>query len=270
MRPIGLVVVGCGAIGSAVLDRLRSDPAVRIVGVVARSSGHPASVAVLQRLGIEAPVVASLDELDGKPDLCLECAGHSALANHVVPALRAGIACIVASVGALAADGMAEALEAAALAGNTRVELVAGAIGAIDALAAAREGGLDEVVYTGIKPAASWAGVAGADDIDLTSLREPTIIFEGSARDAARRYPKNANVAATVALAGVGLDRTRARLVADPQATSNIHQLRVQGAFGRFDFTIEGRPLPDNPKSSALTAWSAVRAVRNHVRPIAI
>ena len=270
MSPLRLVLVGCGAIGAAVLERLRQAPAVRIAGVVARHPAHPATVRKLREAGLDAPVVGAIGELHARPDLVLECAGHSALADHVVPALRDGIPCIVASVGALATGNMADELEAAACQGGVRVEIIAGAIGAIDALAAAREGGLDEVVYTGRKPATSWAGTAAERTFDLSALGEPTVIFEGSAREAASLYPKNANVAATVALAGIGLDRTHARLVADPQATANIHQLHARGAFGRFDFAIEGRPLPGNPKSSALTAWSAVRAVCNHARAVAI
>ena len=265
MKPLALALVGCGAIGGAVLDRLRTEPRLRIVGVVARSAGHPASAATLARLGIAAPVVAALADLPERAELLLECAGHLALAEHVVPALRAGVPCIAVSVGALAADGMAAALESAAQAGSARLELIAGAIGAIDALAAAREGGLDEVVYTGSKPATSWAGTVAEQGLDLANLSQPTVIFEGSARDAARAYPKNANVAATVALAGLGLDDTRAQLVADPHATANVHRVQARGAFGRFDFTIEGRPLPDNPKTSALTAWSATHA-RSWVR----
>lgn len=194
VKPLDLVVIGCGAIGSAVLERLRAVPAVRLVGIVARAPGHPAAVSALRRLGLDLPVVGAIEALDVRPGLCLECAGHAALADHVVRALRGGIPCIATSVGALAADAMAERLEAAAGAGGVRLELIAGAIGAIDALAAAREGGLDEVVYCGRKPPASWAGTA---------------------------------------------------------------------AEGR-------RPLPGNPKSSALTAWSAVRAVLNHARGIAI
>jgi aspartate dehydrogenase len=270
MKPPGLVLVGCGAIGGAVLERLQSLQAVQVVGVVARVAGHASSVETLRRLGFEVPVVGAIDELGGRPDLCLECAGHSALAAHVVPALRDGIPCIVTSVGALAADAVAEQLEAAAAEGGVRVELIAGAIGAIDALAAAREGGLDEVVYTGRKPAASWAGTEAERRFELGRLHDATVIFEGSAREAAAAYPKNANVAATVALAGLGLDRTRALLVADPHATANVHHLHARGAFGRLDFTIEGRPLPGNPKSSALTAWSAVRAVCNRARTVVI
>ena len=262
--------MGCGAIGGAVLERLRAAPAVRLVGVVARAPGHPATAATLRRLGLDLPVVGAIEELDLRPDLCLECAGHAALADHVIPALRDGIPCIATSVGALAADGMAARLEAAAGEGGAWLELIAGAIGAIDALAAAREGGLDEVVYCGSKPPAGWAGTAAEREFDLARLREPTVIFDGTAREAASAFPKNANVAATVALAGLGLDRTRARLVADPLATANVHQLQVRGAFGRFEFKIEGRPLPGNPKSSALTAWSAVRAVCNRAGVIAI
>ena len=104
--------------------------------------------------------------------------------------------------------------------------------------------------------------------VDLDSLTEAACHFSGSAREAALRYPKNANVAATVALAGPGLDDTQVELVADPAITENIHEIEVEGTFGRLQFRIDGKPLPGNPKSSALTAMSVVAAVRNRMAHI--
>lgn len=266
-----LALIGFGAIGHAVLDQLRSDASVEVVSVVV----HAGDVGrVAQEIAALAPraVVASSVALDPgrRPDLVVECAGHFALLEHVLPALQAGIPAIVASIGALHDTALVLRLTQAAEVGGTQVQLVSGAIGAVDALSAARLGGLAHVQYIGRKPPTGWRGTPAEALCDLDALREPKTLFDGTAREAARLYPKNANVAATVSLAGLGLDATRATLIADPAVTRNVHRLVAEGAFGRLDLTIENEPLQANPKTSALTVYSIVRAVHNATRAISL
>ncbi|MBT3700120.1 MAG: aspartate dehydrogenase [Alphaproteobacteria bacterium] len=268
---LSVLVVGHGSIAAWVADHVKDDQNLRIDYVLCRPGREDAARAAIP--GAEAiSDVSQLDNdvVDGDVDYALECAGHGGLAAHGPGLLERGIDLGVISIGAFSDPDISSALEQAAKASEAQIELLGGAIGAIDALAAARQGGLEEVTYIGRKPPAGWKGSAAENVLDLDGLNDAEVHFTGSAREAAQAYPKNANVAATVALAGLGLDHTKVTLVADPAMTGNRHVVEAKGAFGSFSFTIDGKALPGNPKSSALTAMSAVRALRNRAALIRI
>jgi len=254
-----VLMVGCGAIGRTIARAVEGEENIRITHVLE----IPALRAqVQQAFGPAVQVISSLDEFDEQVDCAVECAGHAAVKAHVPVLLRRGIDVILVSMGSLSEAGLAESLEAAAKEGKAQLTLIPGAVAGIDALAAAKPFGLSKVVYTGRKPPIGWLDTPAEKVADLKNLKAAVTIFEGTARDAARLYPKNANVAATIAIAGIGLDNTRVRLIADPAVDRNVHTFHAEGTFGDLDMTIAGKPLPDNPKTSALAAYSAVRALR--------
>jgi aspartate dehydrogenase len=184
--------------------------------------------------------------------------------------LEAGSDLVVVSAGALADRALYEKLAAAAEKGKAKLLIVAGAVGGIDALAAARHGGLARVRYTSRKPPKAWKSTPAEKIADLAKLSAETVLYTGRADEAARAYPQNANVCATIALAGAGWDKTEVTLVADPAAEGNIHQIEAEGAFGRMTVEMRGKPLPDNPKTSSLAALSVLRAIRNRASAVEI
>jgi aspartate dehydrogenase len=259
--PHRIAILGFGAIGRQVLERLRADlrPAAdyAVLTRTAPAAHDPGMQGVRHLRDLGAL-------LDWAPTLVVECAGHAVFAAAVPALLRAGADVVVASIGALSDAAVRERIEAAAAAGGSRCLTVSGAIGGLDALEAARGAGLDAVDYTGRKPPAAWKGTPAEALADLAALAEPALLFDGNALDAARLYPKNANVTAAVALAGVGFERTRVRLLADPGIAQNVHELRVAGAFGRFTIVLENHPFPGNPKTSWLAALSIDAELRRY------
>jgi aspartate dehydrogenase len=130
--------------------------------------------------------------------------------------------------------------------------------------------GIDSVEHRIVKPPGAWRDTPAEELCDLDRLEEPAVFFSASAREAADAFPKNANVAMTTALAGIGPDRTRISLVADPGASTNRHEIAAEGAFGTLSVVIANNPLPGNPKSSAMAALNLARSIRNRVSAIVI
>jgi aspartate dehydrogenase len=262
--PSRLVLVGWGAIGRRVAQLLAERGApVDLVAVAARSRPEelPAGAQWLQSPGELAGVA---------PQLVVEAAGRAAVEPWGQAALGCAPALIVSSTSAFCDDGVLDRLLATADRHGSRILIPPGALAGVDALAAASALLLDEVLHRIVKPPAAWRGTPAETAVDLDRLAEATVFFTGSAREAASAYPANANVAVIAALAGIGLDRTRVELVADPQAAGNGHRLQARGAFGTLDIAIENRPLATNPKSSEMAALSLVRLVENMVRPLCL
>lgn len=248
------LVIGYGAMTQTILQHIELDY------ILVR----PSKVTDIQSvLGNRSRVVASLTECIPLPDLAVECAGHGAIAQYGVEFLAAGVDFAVVSVGALADQKLFDQLKKSAQQGGGQLQILAGAVTGIDALSAARVSGLDEVLYTARKRPASWRGTPAEDKLDLDNMTEAQTFYQGNARQAAQQYPANANVAATIALAGLGFEQTQVQMIADPDAPGNVHHLQVRGSFGQFSIELQGKPLANNPKTSTLAALSALRALRH-------
>ncbi|HPD91640.1 MAG: aspartate dehydrogenase [Rhodobacter sp.] len=268
-----LGLIGYGNIARTLMGVLaRENAAISRVSVVSLPEFADATRTALAQdfAGESAVYTDSAPLIQARPDLVVECAGHAAVQAHATAVLRAGIEVLIVSIGALADAALLDAVERAAAEGGTRITLPAGAIGGVDILSALRPSGIESVTYSGRKPPMAWSGTPAEDLLDLPALTREAVFFTGNARDAATQYPKNANVAATLALAGLGFEATQVRLIADPEVTRNIHEYTVRAGAANYTIRIEGNPSPDNPKTSVTTVYSVARAVLNRTRKVAI
>jgi aspartate dehydrogenase len=255
-----VALIGCGAIGQEILAQIAADGELdRVTAVLER----PHNLAHVR--GIAASRYAAVDTIEAllatRPEIVLECAGHAAVASYGAAVLRQGIDLVIAATGCLADRRLAGELVAATQGGG-RLLIPSGAVAGIDGLLAARAG-LTTVTYQSSKPPIAWRGTPAEKLIDLADVTHPTNFFEGSAREAALAYPQNANVGVTIALAGIGLDRTRVKLVADPSLKDPLGIIDAEGTLGKFRFEILAYAAPDNPKTSRLTAYSLLLALRS-------
>ncbi len=257
--PLRVGLIGLGTIGQGVVRLLQQQgtDSVQIVAALVRNPERSRAV--------DTPIVRTLDELLAlRPDLVVEVAGHDGLRQHGPAVLRAGFDLVAVSVGVLAHSEVYDEILAAAEEGGTQLNIASGAVGALDAIASARQGGLERVTHTVRKPPSTLFGP------DAEPLTEPKIVFSGYAREAALRYPESVNVTAAVSLAGIGLDRTEVRIIADPAVDRNQHEIAAEGTFGRLRFEVQGIPTEENPRTGRLVAMSIVNTLLAHRSPIVV
>jgi aspartate dehydrogenase len=258
-----LAVIGCGAIGSEIIRCLEARGETEtLVGILDLPDRIPA---LKQQLAGRFPVVDNIQDLLAfDPDMIVEAAGHAALKRFGLEAVQRGMDLLVASVGAFADRGVVREFVAAANEG-AEVWIAAGAVAGIDGLLAARTLGPHSVTYISLKPPVAWRGTP-AEPLLADKQSDRFVFFRGNAREAAALYPQNANVAATVALACLGLDRTEVQLVSDPSVSGPVGIIEATGDFGRFNFEILALASSTNPKTSAITGHSLVSAAHDGMR----
>jgi aspartate dehydrogenase len=207
------------------------------------------------------PEVSPTREVVAAVDLVVEAAAPEALPVLLDLVAEHGNDLLVLSVGGLI--DQEDRLEEARRTGS-RVYCPSGAIAGLDGVRAAAEGRIDGAQITTRKPPAGLLGAPFFRDagMDPERIESPTVVFEGSAREACARFPQNVNVSAALSLAGVGVDRTRVRIIADPGLARNVHTIEVWGDFGTIRTETENVPS-ENPRTSRLAALSAIALIRS-------
>lgn len=266
-HPLTVAVGGLGTIGLAVARRLDDGiPGLRLATVSARDTVR----ATARMDGFHRPVpVVQPSELATDADVVVECAPAAIFAEIAEPAIRAGRILVPASVGALLSRP--DLIEAAERSG-ARIIVPTGALLGLDAVRAAAEGTIRSITMVTRKPPAGLAGAPYLTEhgISLDGLTAPLRVFEGTAREGARGFPANVNVAAALGLAGIGPDRTRLEIWADPAVTRNTHTIEIEADSARVTMTIENVPSTENPRTGRITPLSIIAALRGLVATLKV
>ena len=260
-----ITIVGCGTIGSKLAKAADDmDEVKRIYLVDIRKDVADRVAEGLKK----AIVVDSLEDELYHCDLVIEASSQQA-AREVAPrVVSRGVDMMIMSVGSLVDDDYREALFKKAKEHEAKIFIPTGALCGVDGLRSAAGDEILSVTLITTKGPKSLEGVQYLLDkgIDVYAVKEKTVVFSGTAREAVKYFPKNINVAATVALLGIGFDRTQVKIVLDPEATSNSHELQIEGNFGKSVAHTFNVPSPDNPKTSYLAVLSAIAALKRICR----
>ncbi len=267
MLKIGLL--GVGAIGRTIataLDQKQLD-----AELVALSDQDCARAKSLSSELSSHPPVVSVDDMIERCEIAVEAASQAALPEFVPKALARGRDMLIMSVGGLL--GREEWFRQAREKG-CRIYVPSGAIAGLDGIKSASIGRIESALLTSRKPVAALKGSKYVIDRDLPldTFKEDTVIFEGLAEEAARAFPATSNVAASLRLAVDPLAPVpvRVRVVAVPGGTENVHEIRVEGEFGRLTVKIENVPSKSNPRTSQLAAFSAIATLKNLARALRV
>jgi aspartate dehydrogenase len=253
---MNLGIIGCGAIGSDVAkaaDKMAEISKIFLFDINLNSTKRLSKI-------IKKSKISNINEILNNTDIVFEGASQKAVHDYAERILESGKDLILMSIGGLIENSFRNKLIEIAKRSKCKIYIPSGAIFGIDGIASASIAGLDEVTLVTTKPPSSFG----------KKFEKRQVLYEGNARDAIKKYPRNINVAASVSLAGIGIDNTMVEIVADPVATRIHHKILAHGKFGRLRAEVENMPNPNNPKSSYLASLSAISTLKKIVSPIQV
>ncbi|MEH7114192.1 aspartate dehydrogenase [Neobacillus niacini] len=250
---IGLI--GGGNIGKFLLESINTNKLLtnsKIVGIFTRNPNSAQQLAAEFDTDIFEDI-SSL--LHSNVDLVIEAATVDVVKEHAAAILSSGKDIVLSSVGALSDLDYTQSLEEICRRNGTKIYLPSGAIGGLDILKAAKSNGeLESVSIITRKPPQALPGAP---------VDKEKVLFEGTANEAIKLFPKNINVSIILSLAGLGPEKTRVKIISDPAITKNSHSIEALGSFGKLTLKVENDPMPNNPKTSYLAALSVLSSLKN-------
>ncbi len=261
-------IIGCGNIGAEILRAVdKNDINVEVSGCYDISRQKYDTM--LKKLKKINPPFMEMEKLVRKCDLVIECAAKDAVRNIFETAIK-----YYKDILFLSAGGVLDCLDLVNQAKDKMINMYipSGAVVGIDGLDAAKYIGIKQVTLITKKPPEAFKGnkYLQQKNIDINKISVETVVFDGTAKEAVNDFPANINVAATLSIAGIGPEKTRVKIVIDPFIKTNIHEITVEGDFGRFKTITENFPSPENPKTSYLTSLSTIVLIKKIVEPIHI
>jgi aspartate dehydrogenase len=261
-------IIGYGTIGKSIAELIQSQQAgnIELKSVLVRNLDRT------EELTKNSFSITNDEEVFFHQDLdiVIEAAGHHALQLYGKKALARGSHLMIISVGALSDNEFLNTLQKAARDNNKQILIPSAAIGGLDRIAAGALGEIEGITLITRKPVKSWYGTIAEDKVNLETITEPYCIFEGNARNAAKLFPENVNVSATLSLAGIGFEKTTVQVYVDPTIKRNIHTIKAKGYFGEIEISVQNEPYKQNPKSSPIVAMSVAKVLKNLTSSIVI
>ena len=256
-------ILGCGFIGTTIACAVQDMERVDSILLYDRDYDSAVKLSTrIDRSRIFPP--ADLEGFIDGSDLVVEAASQEAVRDVLPGVVEKGKDVMIISVGALVDDELLSSLKERAAKSSSSILIPSGAVAGVDGITSASMADIESVTLTVRKPPTGLTLPPSLNQhaADIKNAEEPVTLFEGSAREAVKLFPRNVNVAATIAVAGIGFDRTTVKIIADPKVSRNQHHVHVRGRFGEMDIRMLNQPSTTNPRTSYLAPLSAISVLR--------